>query len=403
MEVVTPYNMDLHIRRFSDKPKIKDLDVDLRLKIYDLLGITGEECSAGDLRIFDQDNDLILIHYLIPEPSVYHVRGIVINIRDEPHIVASSFAYTDDILPSSFETDYLEQYKYIAKAQEGTAIRIFYANEKWYMATHKKLHGENSKWAGPTFGELFESVWGSHEKYPFSDYLSSSLCHIFLLTTPENRLVCRISSPSLTLVGQFERSKNRRMTLTKNLMLEKPHPSVRFQILDQYDTIEDLINEAEKLDIENHTGILLAKETNGLMLCHKLTPLEYVRKRAIRGNEPNFTLRYLQIRCGEAEGITCLDFRKLFPECQNIFDNIEEDLKKLPQHLKKLYMERCHPQRFIIMPKEEYYIVNSIYRKFNRDHSLIKNIQDKLKESDARQLNAMIKHMKNPDKYYADE
>jgi len=400
-----PYNMDLHIRRFSNKPKLVDLDLNLRMKIYELLEITGEDANRGDLRIFDEDKEesLILIHYLNLHPAVYHVRGIVFDISDNDHpfIVASSFAYTEDIIPSSLRKDFqITEDMYITKTTEGTAMRIFQSKSgKWHIATHKKLRGANSKWSGPTFGEIFDSVWGTQEDHPFSNYLDPELCHIFLLASPENRLVCRIPSPSMTLVGQFRRCENGRMKLSSDLTLLSPHENVEFQIQSVYDTEEELILAAENLNWEEYTGFLIVREDGGVMTCFKLVPQGYARRRAIRGNEPNLTLRYLQLRCEDGD-IKTTDMIDLFPEHKNLFDDIEKDLRKLPIHLRTLYFRRYRESGYIRMPGEEYHIVGYVYDNFNSKYNVLENIKQKISNSDARQLNAMIKHMNKPERYY---
>ena len=396
-----PYNMDLHIRRFSNKPKVRDLDVELRMKIYELLGITGEEDNYGDLRIFDEDKEesLILVHYLNLHPSVYHVRGIVFDISNEtPFIVATSFAYTEDIVPSSLEQNFeLTPDMYIAKATEGTAMRIFQSSSgKWHTATHKKLQGANSRWSGPTFGEIFESVWGTQENFPFSDFLDSSMCHIFLLAAPSNRLVCQISSASLTLVGQFERREDGRMNLLPTLNMLNRHEHVELQETLKFDTVEKLVTEAINVNWREYTGILVASETPQ-MKCFKLVPQGYAWRRAIRGNEPNFCLRYLQLRC-EDEEITSSHMVELFPEQKDLFDGIEKDLEKLPGHLKRLYFQRYQESGYIRMPGEEYRIVDYVYNNFN--DGVLENIKHQLQKSTPRQLNAMIKHMNKPERYY---
>lgn len=383
--------------RFLEKPKISSLDEQISNKVFELLEVSPEEDS--NLRIFDQipEDSLILIHYLEPTETCKHIRGIVIDVENEK-IVAKSFPYTDDILITDKEqlsTISLKDNYEVTKACEGTILRIFQGkiSKKWYISTHRKINGRRSRWSGPTFGEMFDSIWGEED---FSKYFESGYCYIFLLSHIENRLVCKVPETRLIHVQTYqERDSN----LSISSFCKKNHPNVKSkEVLELGNNLEDLTKFASNLDWREYSGILITTytEENGYRTidnCWKLVTPEYYERRGIRGNEPNLKLRYLQLRQNDDEDADVSSIRKLFPEKEELFNTVESQLKELPAFLENYYIERYREGNFMILPKETHILLENTRLNFNFQLSIKENLQNHLKVSKGRYLNAMIRFM----------
>ena len=162
--------------------------------------------------------------------------------------------------------------------------------------------------------------------------------------------------------------------------------------------LDSLITFAKNLKSNECTGLLVTTQICGSVACHKLVPDEYTKARSIRGNEPNLRLRYLQFRCGDgdSDGLTAL--RNLYLEKAVLFDDVEKDYECLRGYLESKYVYRYQKRNYLLLPREEYYLLETTHRKYNPEITLAQNLQIRLITSNARQLNAMIKHMKEENK-----
>lgn len=392
-----------YMNRLLQNPKISDLG-DIRDSIYKILCIDTNIAEKSQIRVLDQikDDNLILVSALSSDPEklkgAEHVKGIVLDIEDKSNIkiIAYGFPHAEEYdvetitVPSGLT---FSSSSIVTKAHEGTILRLFMGKKtrKWYVSTHRRINGRKSKWAGPTFGEMFDQVWGDKSEYSYSDYLDEEECHIFLVSHPENRLVCEISKPSLCLVGQYN-PQDVHMRLAGNLKMKKIHPFVDIQANMNFSTIQDVTQYAKTCDWRECTGILvfnLSEKDQKHLSCYKLTPSEYSKRRTLRGDESNFSLRYLQLKDEDK-----IEFKSLFPEKKHIFDEIDQDLKELPGYLSNIYIRRFDHGKYDALSTEEYFIIQNTRRNYDPDISLKENIQDVLITSNPRQVHSMIKRMR---------
>lgn len=384
--------------RLLEKPLISEEFPDKANLIFELLKVNPEEDK--NLRILDQvaDENLILVHYIEPNRKNRHIRGIIVDV-DQMKVVAKSFPYTEEV-PTNQPDETLdislgEKYE-VTKAYEGTIIRVFQGEvgKKWYMSTHRKIDGTRSRWSGPTFGEMFDEIWGTPHKW--DDYLVSGNCYIFLLSHGANRLVCEVSTPSLYHLQTFTQVE--RDMIPTNKALTKIHPNVKQQIRLPLTSIDEIVKEAGLLDWRECSGLLVTNysaKDGDISECWKIVPDEYNSRRLIRGNEPNFRLRYLQLKKEDSEK----SIRELFPEKKDLFDKVEKDLLKLPDFLSEYFVERYYNKRFIYLPRDIHAILKDTSIGFDTSLKVEDNIKRRLEKSDARQINATIRFMLNEQKF----
>ncbi len=392
-----PVNFSL-AKRFHTKRKISDFPETISTQLYLLLNITAEEAEKGDVRIFDEcaEDRLILVHYLVPLPAVYHIRGIIIDLGadDIPKIICSGFPYTEELSPDDEKAMRLEitSRTTVTKAYEGTILRMFKGrvSGKWYISTHHKINGRQSRWSGPLFGQMFDDIWGDKK---YSDLLEENSCYIFLVFHHENRLVCSVSESKIYLVGRFCSTENGQMVCTPvpKLCLLQNHPNVFVQDPLEISSTEELITITKSLDWKKYNGILVttSNENGTILSCYKLVPDNYTKNRIIRGNEPNLQLRYLQLKIANKTDT----IRDLFPEKVELFDKIEQNYNSLSEYLSKAYEYRYKQGNYLRLPQEEYYVLETTRRHYDPSITLQENIRAILSISNPRQLNAMIKHM----------
>lgn len=380
-------SFDADFSRYHSKPEIKHLGVDVAPKVFQLLGVSPEMNEF--LRILDRDEDLILVHYIELIPSLFHIRGTVIDLN-QMKIVGISFPHTPEYeieeikhAIRGFSPPYFVNYTH-----EGTIVRLFYAQEQWYFSIHKKLNGRRSRWSGPTFGDIFDQLWGDVE---FDEVLDRNNCYVFLLSHPDNRLVSPIPEPSLSFICAFERKENQ-MKINRDITFQ--HSTVKFPSPElEVENIEELKVECEKLDWKLQTGLLICQETeDNKLVCAKIVPSGYTDRRNVRENEPNFRLRYLHL----LQNRRGYEIRDMFPEKLDIFDSVDKDLEKVPGFLASYYRKRYQEKQYIMLPQELHYVLEATRKRFNKSKSIEDNIRNQMKYSNGRQLNAIIRFMKNP-------
>lgn len=392
---------DHHSRRFLGKPKIIDLPPGIAEAVLQLLGIDANQSEEAGIRVLDQipEDDLILVHYYAPIQGVEHIRGLVIDTGAPggPRVVCSGFPYTEDITTDDPEEirAVLQEAGYnsnatVTAAYEGTILRMFQGRVtgKWYLSTHRKIEGRRSRWSGPTFGQMFDEAWGDEEVTGKSGYM-----YVFLVSHPENRLVCQIPEPCLRLVSVFAPSGKDMVELPFDEWVS-PNSRVQIQTPLAIDSSDALLEQYVDLDHMACTGLLVTIPGE-VVKCYKLIPPEYTRLRGLRGNEPNLRMRYLEFKIDEIDGPGKIqELRELFPEKASLFNEVEKDYGCLVEYLRGLYEYRYKQGNYLRLPREEYYILETTRRNYDPDLTLLENMWETLLTSNARQLNAMIKHMR---------
>lgn len=400
-------NIDFQTKKLLAKKKIEDLGIEHSKKIYNLLNIDNYLSEKYKIHIIDEDEEdrLFLIHYVYSGEDINHVRGIVLHLTNEGEyvIIAEGFPHTEDMIVEEIEENEIvfDDSTKIAEVFEGTVLRVFKGpvTGKWFLSTHKKLDGRRSRWSGPTFGDMFEELWTIDKSFQDSadEYLSDKYCYIFLLTHPENKLVCDIV-PKLTLIGRYMKTENSLLYESENYSLEKEHPNVHIQKLvnrEDYGikTKVDLMEFVRNISWKQSTGVFIYKNGGtGFQDYFKLTNNGYMKKRVLRGNEPNLKLRYLEFKVEGHEYLP--EFMELFSDKTQLFDEVEKDLKNVLVYLKRLYNRRYKNREYCIFPQEEHIVIENTRKKYDKKLDIQENIQKTLMNSTPRQINTIIKNMK---------
>jgi hypothetical protein len=372
------------MQRFLNKPRLSDLfDLDKQKAICKLIWISDTD-SETTLEIVGQS--FPFTEELCPE-------------QFKPYPCATDPSCDDNYEPPIHGdiNDY-----YITHAYEGTILRLFQGRttEKWYLSTHKKINGRKSRWSGPMFGDVFDSFW----KDPASlcQGLDGRACYIFLISHPDNRLVCKITTKIMLLGYTTGNCLYSLINPDLGVKVDDPLEYLQSQTVDDstidrresfhVGTLDELVQKTDELSWEDCTGLLLTYWDNvkPRLRCYKIVSNDYTSRRDLRGSEPNFRLRYLQLY---AEG-TAKDFRELFPEKEELFDSIDKDVATdLPKYLKQLYYERYTKKQFTILPPEQHYVLEKTRKEYTPGKSILSNLRETLNECNPRQLNALIKQM----------
>jgi hypothetical protein len=343
-----------------------------------MTSFTKEVVSSTE-NIQKTDNDTKLEMYCYEDNCARETPEFLKNCRGlvfdtDGNLVLKTFTYTDEYFPN--EVDIINtlvnsnEYKFF-KSIEGTLLRVFSYDGKWYISTHHRLDAFRSKWGSrESFGLIFlkaltrlasvseefkqrlENVMDSENERnniltKFLSTLDTTKHYMFLVgTTSETRIVCRAPSEySVYHTGTFFEGV---------LDLEN---SVDVPKIEEYNftTTENLVKDAEDMDENSYQGII-AFDKNGNNF--KVVNNRYNSLYKIRGNEPSIKFRYLQVRL-DKEKVNLL--YKLYPTFSEEFNEYENIIHNVAKNITNSYIDRFLKKQFVTLPKEEYIVLQACH------------------------------------------
>jgi len=373
----------MNLEKYTNCKRISDFKCSK--EIFVLLEL--EESEDENVRVIDEniDNNIILIHYIIPTENNRNIRGVIIDIEkeDNPRICCPTFSFTQDLDINDEKVKNIDFTKdlIVSNAGEGTILRMFYKNQ-WFISTFKKIDGTRSRWSGGTFGDSFYKAWGD---VLFKDILNTGCAYSFLLSDPSTRLACKIDTLKLTLVAIHTIFANK---MIRCLGIKILNDNVIDNSIYSVNSYEELNSLVSRLDWQDTTGLLIIDPEN-TRECIKVLAPGYLEKRNIRGSQPNLSMRYYEMmKLGTQQEL--LD---LYPEYTELFNNCKENYNKLPSYLESFYKIRYIDKKFLKLPQEQFYVLRNVHTEYDFNETLEENIRTKLLGSNPRQINAMIKQM----------
>jgi len=323
-------------------------------------------------------------------------RGI---IKDkEGNVVVSSFGYTDEYMEDDCEKiqkkvdgnldDWMFQY-----SVEGTLLRMFFYQDKWYLSTHKKLNAFRSRWScKQTFGELFVEALGEiyeseilesgspgHQSPSPLEWLQEQLprenVYFFLVrSNTQNRIVCQAhhlkKKEGIVFLGHYvlgshENCKfvyNNKETSEEEVLsvlrkMECPPVLPR-----TFSTVEEIVETVKTIDPFFFQGVI-AFHKRGLE-SFKVLNHEYAHYYSVRGNNPNLRFRYLEIR-KDPELVKLLYV--LYPKYTLLFDEYEGALYEIAKVIYQFYVNRYIKNQYITLPREEYLLLKKCHQWYLED------------------------------------
>lgn len=377
-------------KRFQDKPFVDEPD------IVQLLNIPEDQTS--NVRVFDEIPGLQLVHYLSSgNEKISHLRGVVVTTNETPpRVVCKSFPFTPEYLTTDFKmSDEEVSSATCTNGFEGTILRVFCYNEKWYLSTHKKINGRSSRWNSPTFGELFNDCLGQ-DKDAQTDFsmFNPNHCYVFLMSHVQNSLVCKHVENVLHHIVTYDTANSMAVVTDEKIN----HPSIRYPEQLKFSTRDEVVEYVDKMDSKIHSGLILFLK-NG-EVC-KVINKDYHNKRQIRGNEPNLRIRYLQLE--KIKGLSPQNLVDLLPEHKEIFDHIANDRQRLVQQLYNDFEFRYIRGNYLRLPREEFFFLEEIASMdlgtrgrllSNEQKETVKwSISKKLELTSPRIINALIRNI----------
>jgi hypothetical protein len=345
-------------------------------------------------------------------PLLKQCRGVVFN---GDRCILRSFPYPTEY-NLSIETDNEKIHSLISEddfktwsfyeAHEGALIRMFFFDGKWYVSTCRKLDAFRSKWSSSdSFGVMLEKALLAelghnillselfHQRSDKSDMsalnvFKSSLDvnkqYMFLVrNNDDNRIVCNAPiEPTVYHVGTFEHDK---LDLDKKCLISQPK---KLEITNHVQ-LADYIKGCDYTQIQG----IICFGPNEIQL--KVITPEYQRLFKVRGNEPSIKFRYLQLR---TDPDMVRELCHLYPKCDVFIKEYEKNISTICAGIYKAYVDRFIRKQFVVVSKEEYYVVKQCHAWYMSDREnrrvTLPIVLNFLNQQPAVCLNRMIKNYK---------
>lgn len=266
---------------------------------------------------------------------------------------------------------------------EGTMINVYYNNisKNWEIATKNNIGATNIfyKDSTYTFGDLFYDTC-KHIGFNLEDELNKKFCYSFVMKHPYNQMIEIVKHPSLYLIEVYE---IKRLSET----------NIQIRIKDKNEIFDQLslnlnINTPFKFNFKNYTQFNLFSSPDitcerklismGYVIKNKMTgertklrnpKYEYLHK--LKGNQPDFFYRYLELRqLGQVK-----EFLHYFPEYYNSVNMYRETIHTFTENL-YLYYINVNITRTTSLSNVPYCYKQHVYKIHGQ--YLLSKIDDKL-------------------------
>jgi hypothetical protein len=240
---------------------------------------------------------------------------------------------------------------------DGVLIGQFWDHSlgKWRLHTRSALDATCNYYSTRTFAELFADAVTSCN-LSFND-LDRSVNYSWILSHPENRIVCPCDEPKLTLVSQMRIAEDGLVVvLDRN---ETPEPLTKFlprlffvkPYGDEFEAeVQKILSEdCNELRMQ---GLVFTLRNGDRFRRWKIRSLGYNSARALRGNSARLDYRWLEvIHAGKI-----LDYTKIYPEEAAKILNVMNSWSQVVYNVYNIY---CAVFKARSMPKHE---INVRYR-----------------------------------------
>jgi hypothetical protein len=288
------------------------------------------------------------------------------------------------------------------ESHEGTLVRVFYFENKWYISTHRKLDAFRSKWASrESFGQYFKNALLSEEENNnifknslptgkddilerFQETLDKTKQYMFLIrNSNENRIVSDAPSrPTVYHVGTFI---NGELNLKENINIPFPKSLT-------FNNVDDILDFMKNVYYTETQGVIAFDISNNRQV--KVVHKDYQTLFNARGNEPSIKFRYLQVRQTKVQDMLF----HLYPEMANVFDDYENCLYNISNNIYKAYVDRFIKKQYVTVDKEEFNVIKECHSWHLSDRTCnrvnINKIVDVLNKQSPTSLNRMIHRFK---------
>lgn len=242
--------------------------------------------------------------------------------------------------------------------EDGTIMRLYFYNDKWYTATTKCMDARDSFWSS---AKTFDAMFWETFNPSWMAMLDKRFTYHFILLHPENNIVVKHKHNNLVFVSSInnetleENYRNVFFEVNRSRGIWRPKVIPYFDVIN----IESYFNSTKR-------GVLvkLYNQDMNSWEVYKLDFENYKTIKDVRGNVPQIRMRFVELLSDSAKLIM---LEKFFPEHRFMFAVIRNSLNKLVNEVYKLYVE-SHIKHTVQVTED-----NKFHRTLRQLHAQYKN------------------------------
>ena len=237
-------------------------------------------------------------------------------------------------------------------SEEGTLLRVFFYNDKWFISTHRKLDAFKSRWGnGETFGEIFLTCINCSMD-EFTSRLNKYNVYFFLIrNTKGNRIVS--NPPDVSIVYHVGTLLHNEIFDTS---LNVGIPKQNQMTFTSVNEIRDYVKSCDPLKTQGL--ILFNNDNSGKNI--KIVNSCYQHYNRIRNNEPNLTFRFIQLWKDRQLPIFTT-FLELYPEFKEKVSLLDFHSVKMAKYLQNMYFKKFVKKEKLVFQKDEWNILKNVH------------------------------------------
>jgi hypothetical protein len=294
--------------------------------------------------------------------------GIIFEMETN-NIVAMCYPQIDDVKNEEQLNELINNDSITVEyCEDGTIIRLYCYNDKWYTSTTKCIDASISFWSSSkSFNELF---WDLFDKNDLEN-LDKNSTYFFILLHKENRIVVKHKKNALIYVSKV----NNKTQIEDNEFIFERNPNIKMKEYINKNEFQSIINSNKPFDLSNKRGIVIrVKDINtNISSIYKIDFESYKIIKDIRGNVAEIRLRYIEL-LNKPESLELLE--KIYKEYQFTFAFIKASILKLVKTIHRLYI-KSHVKHEIQIGEDHIY-----YRTLRQLHAQYKNTNTPIRFED---------------------
>jgi hypothetical protein len=356
--------------------------------VDDMVSDLNIHISTNNITVSDDDDIFILEHFKECDENsdslIKDCRGVIKLKTGE--IVCKTFPFTPEVLFGS-ENLQLSVEKMLQDgadfypSHEGTILRVWSHNSKWYLSTHRKIDANKSRWGSNlTFQQRFirallelnkeSEVFASFfkdcdetnifEKY--TSNLDNNYIYTFLIrTSTDTRIVCNYDNEDLFYVGAFRQKTFEYITPEQFNVLVPIIPRLNITTYEEFANV--VKNNTENVANQWLTQGIVAVDKMGTSI--KYMNPEYVKWCKVRGNEPILIQAYInKVKAGVAQDLQNFLFLYQFNQEFREYEFIMNDVKR---NILNNYIRRYIHKKIVAAPPEQHKVLVHLYNTYMKN------------------------------------
>ena len=290
--------------------------------VFEMFDIQVRELE--DLYLLVSNNDIT--------PLQLESNGLILEKKSNKIVCMcqNKFKQLDDNKENEQVNQLISEYSEfkIEYSEDGTVIRLYNYNNKWYTATTKCIDARKSYWSSEkTFDDMFWEIF-TQSSYNL-DHLDKNCTYTFIIIHTDNRIVVNHTFNHLVYINSI----NNTTKIEDYINHFSSSPFDKYIRTTRY--IESVDYPLDNYFLQTKRGIIIKFLNKNNWVIYQYDFKNYTIVKNIRGNVPLIRMRYLEL-LNEPEKLAILEYN--YTEYYMLFTMIAYCMNNLYKEIHQLYV-----------------------------------------------------------------